>query len=476
MPPIVAIHAAVVHTNKLVVWGNTDFDAASGTEASVDLSSGSSHFPAHHHHLFCSGHAFLPDGRILTMGGHMEGVTGVHLYHPDDDFWEHVTDMDAGRWYPTCTALPNGQVMTISGTMGTGGPVSPTAPVNNTLQLFDPNAGLQPSTPLPSPFSGHFPADFPTIDLYPFVYVIPSGELLVHSRNVTRFYNWSTNSWSPVELLAASAHSRTYPGQASSVILSLLPTDNPPYRMRVLTIGGGGADPQDLDVTTPAIETVELLDLSEASPAWRYTAPMSGPRVMPDATLLPDGTVLVTGGSATGRSDMGIDPVLTVELFDPSSESWTMLAPLKTPRSYHSTAVLLPSAEVLIGGKDFLFNLPPYDYPEHRLEVFSPPYLFRGPRPVIADAPASMAYAATFSVTWAQAENIASAVLMRPSCVTHSFNMEQRLVGLVMLGSAGNVLTLQSPPNANIAPPGYYLLFLLSEQGVPSTASFVQLG
>jgi hypothetical protein len=410
------------------------------------------------------------------MGGHMDGLTGVHLYHPDDDFWEHVTDMDAGRWYPTCTALPNGQVLTMSGTMGTGGPVSSTAPVNNTLQLFDGNTGLQPSTPLPSPFSHSFPADFPTIDLYPFVYVLPSGELLVHSRNVTRFYDWTTNTWSPVELLAASAHSRTYPGQASSVLLPLLPSDDPPYRARVLIVGGGGADPQDLDVHTPATETAELLDLSASAPAWRYTAPMSGPRVMPDATLLPDGTVVVLGGSATGRSDMGIDPVLSVELFDPSTESWTALAQLKTPRSYHSTAVLLPSAEVLIGGKDFLFNLPPYDYPEHRLEVFSPPYLFRGARPVITDAPSSVGYGATFSVASAQAQSIASAVLMRPSCVTHSFNMEQRLVGLVINNSADNVLTLQAPPNANIAPPGYYLLFLLNAQGVPSTGKFIQLG
>jgi hypothetical protein len=135
----------------------------------------------------------------------------------------------------------------------------------------------------------------------------------------------------------------------------------------------------------------------------------------------------------------------------------------------------LPSAEVLVGGKDFLFNLPPYDYPEHRLEVFSPPYLFRGPRPQIVAAPTSAVYGATFSVTWAQAQSIASAVLMRPSCVTHSFNMEQRLVGLVTVDSGGNVLTLQAPPNANIAPPGYYLLFLLNALGVPSLGSFVSL-
>jgi hypothetical protein len=409
------------------------------------------------------------------MGGHMEGVTGVHIFYPEDDFFEHVGDMQNGRWYPTCTALPNGQVLTMSGTMGSGGPVSATAPVNNTLQLFDPEAGLQAAIPLPTPYSSQFPPDFPTIDLYPFVFVLPSGELVVHSRTVTRFYDSTTGTWSPLELQAVSPYSRTYPGQGSCVLLPLLPGDDPPYRARVMTVGGGGAQPLDLDVNTPATQSVELLDLGESTPAWRLTMPLAAPRVMPDATLLPDGTILVTGGSATGRSDMGIDPVLSVELFDPTTESWTQLASMHTPRSYHSMAILLPSAEVLIGGKDFLFNLPPYDHPEHRLEVFSPPYLFRGERPVLGAVPAHIGYGETFSVGANPVNTIGSAVLMRPGSVTHSFNMEQRLVGLTLVGVGGGQLTLQAPPHANVAPPGYYMLFVLNTAGVPSTAKFVQL-
>jgi hypothetical protein len=469
-PPIVAIHAAVARTGKLAIWGNQDFDATMGIEATLDLETGASQFPSDHHHLFCSGHAALSDGRILIMGGHMEGVTGVHIYHPFDAHFEHITEMEAGRWYPTCTALPNGQVMTISGTMGTGGPVSPTAPLNNSLQMFDPQTGLQPNMPVPSPWSSHFPADFPWIDLYPFVYVLPSGELFVHARNVTRFYDWTSDSWSPTELPTIYPHSRTYPGQGSSVLLPLTPPD---YKPVVLVIGGGGADPQDLTVDTPATNTVELLDMGEASPTWRFTASMSVPRVLCDATLLPDGKVLVTGGSATGRSDMGVDLMLTVELFDPATESWTQLAPMHTPRSYHSMAILLPNAKVLIGGKDFLFNLPPYDYPEHRLELFSPPYLFQGPQPQLSGAPDSVTYGSSFSVGVDQ--GIGLAVLMRPGSVTHSFNMDQRLVGLTIAGQSGGQLTLVAPPNANVAPPGVYMLFVLNAAGVPSHAAFVEL-
>jgi hypothetical protein len=258
------------------------------------------------------------------------------------------------------------------------------------------------------------------------------------------------------------------------VLLPLLPGDDPPYRARVLVVGGGGADPLDLDVSTPARNSVELLDLGEPITAWRETASMAHPRVMPDATLLPDGTVLVSGGSATGRSDMGIDPVLPIELFDPTTETWTTLASMHTPRSYHSTAILLPSAQVLMGGKDFLFNLPPYDYPEHRLEVFSPPYLFRGARPVLSSVQETVGYGASFTVHASQ--SIASAVLMRPGSVTHSFNMEQRLVGLTIAGQAGDQLTLVAPPSANVALPGYYMLFVLNDAGVPSEAVFVSVG
>src|SRR5439155_7738918 len=105
------------------------------------------------------------------------------------------------------------------------------------------------------------------------------------------------------------------------------------------------------------------------------------------------------------------------------------------------TAILRPSGQILVGGKDFLFNLPPYDYPEHRLEVISPPYLFHGSRPALGDVPGSVAYGATFSVTVPDAASISAAVLMRPGSVTHSFNMEQRLVGLVLIGKAGDQLT-----------------------------------
>jgi Domain of unknown function (DUF1929)/Glyoxal oxidase N-terminus len=472
---IVGIHAALLHTGKLVLFAYSDFDELVGESRVLDPVSGALQTPPHSHHLFCSGHAFLPDGRLLVAGGHHHEVAALHVFEPAAQHWTGVGTMENGRWYPTCTTLPNGKILIISGTKNGGGPVGPDTPVNNTFQLYDAQSGVEPEEPLPSPFSNHFPAQFTTIDLYPFVYVLPSGKLLVHSRNTTRFYDPTARIWEPTQLRTASAVSRTYPGEGTSVLLPLLPTSNPPYRARVLIAGGGGVDPENLTQTTPATDTAEILDLGDATPAWRFTQPMKFARVMPDATILPDGTVLVVGGSATGRADMGIDPVLEIELFDPVAERWSTMCSMQVPRLYHSTAVLLPDGRVLMLGKDGIFNPPPYNYPEHRVEIFSPPYLFRGPRPVLAAAPAVVEYNSQLVVDTPDAPSVAAAAFLSPGAATHSFNMSQRYVGLTIVSRSANQLILQTPPHANIAPPGYYMLFLVKANGVPSVARFIQL-
>lgn len=202
---------------------------------------------------------------------------------------------------------------------------------------------------------------------------------------------------------------------------------------------------------------------------------MTAPRVMADAVLLPDGSVAVVGGSSTGRADLAVKPVLPIELFDPVSEGWTTLCPMRVPRSYHATALLLPDARVLIMGKDGLFNTEPYNYPEHRVEIFSPPYLFRGPRPAIMAAPQQLAYDTAFDIDTTDAAEIRSVVLLRAGAATHSFNMDQRHVGLAINSRTPDRLTVTSPPNSNIAPPGFYMLFIVDTVGVPSVAQFVRL-
>jgi hypothetical protein len=241
-----------------------------------------------------------------------------------------------------------------------------------------------------------------------------------------------------------------------------------------MVAGGSGADPETVRQDTPATDTAEILEPEAPIPAWRATAPLSYPRAMPQSVLLPDGKVLVVGGSAKGSRD-GIEPVLPVEIFDPVSETWTMMSPMNVPRLYHTTAVLLPDARVLIGGKDAINNFPPYDYPEHRIKIFSPPYLFKGPKPVINTAPEKVAYNETFTIQFNSENPVVSAALIKTGTSTHSLNMDQRYVGLTIVKQAGDRLILLAPPNANIAPPGYYMLFLINKEGVPSTSKICQI-
>lgn len=464
----VAIHAVVLRTGEVLVWSYHDHDASVSQSHLIDPVTAQTRQVPNVPHAFCSGLAAAPDGAVVVTGGHHLDLGEVHVFNPDQGLWSHVADMAAGRWYPTQTCLPDGRITTMSGSRG-GGPVGPQNPANNTVEFFHRSQGLSVPTDLPSPWSHAFPPSMPTIDLYPFVYVLPEGDLSVHSRHVTRRYDWQTNQWGP-EIHGVSSVSRTYPGQGSSVLLAL---DPPDYAARVLVMGGGGANPESITHHTPAVATAEILDFSQPDPAWRSTASMAHARVMPDAVLLPDGTVVVCGGSASGRSDAGAEPVFPIERFNPADETWSTMASIAVPRLYHSTALLLPDARVFMGGKDGIYQPDGFKYPEHRGEVFSPPYLFAGPRPVITGGPSHAAYGATFSVSTPDGHRVDTARIARPGAVTHSFNHEQRLVGLVIDGATDDALTLVAPPNANLAPPGWYLLFLLAG-GVPSVGHFIQ--
>ena len=225
----------------------------------------------------------------------------------------------------------------------------------------------------------------------------------------------------------------------------------------------------------PATETCEILDLSAEPLTWRAAPPLAGPRVMGDAVLLPDGNVLVMNGSRTGWAHVADEPVLDVELYKPADNTWTTVASMRVPRLYHSTAMLLADGRVMTCGNDHDYNMPPFNYAELRLEFFSPPYLFRGPRPVITNVPQQIAYGSGFTVRTGDATSIASAALLRPGAATHSLNMDQRYVGLSIQSRTSQSLTLQAPPDGFVAPPGYYLLFILNGAGVPSEGKFVRL-
>jgi hypothetical protein len=243
------------------------------------------------------------------------------------------------------------------------------------------------------------------------------------------------------------------------VLLPLLPQTN--YQPVVMTIGGMGD-------TASATNTTELLDMSQTVPMWVAGPAMSRARVEMNAVLLPTGKVLVIGGSANDE-DVTTES-LTADLYDPLTNSFTALLPNTYPHLYHSTGVLLPDGSVVLSGGN-----PQQGTFEAHMEIYKPGYFYNADgslatRPSLTGTPATITYGQTFSAT--TNGNIASAVLIRESAATHAFDMSQRLIGL-NIAVSGQTVGIAAPPNANIAPPGPYLLFLVDKNGVPSVGQVV---
>jgi len=466
---VTGIQAVLLRTGKVLLFSHLVNDNTVGDARLFDPATGKVTTPpgsADANHM-CPALSAFTSGDIWVVGG--TDTRKVSVFDPTSEAWRAETPIDPGRWYGTMATLPDGRGFVIGGTrenfsFGWN---------NNTWQFIVGGKGNPPTAPVPLP--SPFCKDMDEMDLYPFVFVLPNGKVLVHSRTTTRFFDPKTQAFDDTMIVGVNAESRSYPGYGSAVLLPLRPDSSPPYRPEMVMMGGGG--PGVLDALTPATDTVERLDLGAASPKWKSTTPMKRGRVLTDAVLLPDGSVMVVGGSATGKADAAENPILTPELFDPNQSKWSDLCPMRVPRIYHTSALLLPDARVMVAGRDGYFNPGPYKYAEHRVEIFSPPYLAKGKRPVVSDAPAAVGYGLSFSVKIQDVggSDVGSAVLMRPGSATHGLNMDQRFVALTIGDRSGGSLGLTAPPDANVAPPGYYMLFLVSKAGVPSVAKFVQL-
>jgi hypothetical protein len=381
--------------------------------------------------LFCSGHAFLANGRLFVAGGHIQNGVGVAkggIYNPFADSWAATPDMNAGRWYPTVTTLANGDVLVVSGD------VDSTVGVNQLPQVYQAATGTWRS--LTSAQLSQ--------DLYPVMFLAPNGKVInVGPTRTTRYLDTAgTGTWSVIGTRINGV--RDY---GSAVMYA----DG-----KILVLGGGD----------PPTNTAEVIDLNQPSPTWRQVAPMAYARRQTNATLLPDGTVLVTGGTSGAGFNDATHAVYAAELWNPATETWTTLASSGgIPRIYHSAAILLPDGRVLTTGGN---NQP-------QPEAFSPPYLFKGARPLMSAVPSTFGYGQHFSVQTPDAANITKVTLIRITSVTHAFNANQRLNVLSFTPGSG-ALDIAAPGNANIAPPGHYLLFLVNSSGVPSLGSIVTLG
>ena len=470
--------------------------------------------------LFCSGHSFLPDGRLLVTGGHSRwetmpdregiGEDDVNVFDYRFNTWTRVGFMPKGRWYPSNVTLGTGETAIFSGVYwdgismttaqdGTGRTVPQTA-INPSADLFMLTGYIRPTSTVADPL----------VSLYPFLHLGPNGNVFIAGpgSGKSRFFDPYANN------LAGGYTDGPDPGpshfEGSAVVYD-------GTAGKIMMVGGRTTL---LGIPLNVTESVSLTDFplvwKTSQGATPTVAALNIKRKYHTATVLPNGQVLVSGGTqCTGGPsfDCTDGAAYSPELWTPTPESstpgtWTILAaplarpgyPSGIPRIYHSMAVLLPDARVLIGGGGLpadggeLVNgtncVPAYginnpvecrDYGHKDAEIFSPPYLFKpdgtaATQPVIAsNPPPIITYGQQFTVGISNPGTITKASLVRLPSVTHSFNADQRVIFMTPSVNGASSISLTAPAKANDCPPGYYMLFIMNSDGVPSKAKIIQV-
>jgi galactose oxidase len=432
--PVSATHAHLLPSGQVLFWSEfMDGDRAYLWDPGTDQVTAA---PPPGYNVFCAGHAFLGDGSLLVAGGHADtpwpdtGLPFASTFGPAG--WMRLRDMYQGRWYPTVVTLDDGRALVASGWLHEG-------ELDDLPQIWEPatRRWLDLDTARL------------TEELYPRMLLAPDGRVVEAGPDtLTRVLDvGGTGTWFPLGRTAGS-DTRTY---GSAVLYG---------PGKILIMGGGD----------PPLDTAERIDLGDAVPRWRPAASMAHARRQLNATLLPDGRVLVTGGSAGPGFDDGTSAVLPAEVWDPATDTWTTLAAAADYRGYHATALLLPDGRVLSAGG----RLPGTSTPQPTAEVFSPPYLFQGPRPRITAAPAGIVPGDGFHVVTPDATHVSRVTLLRLGSATHAFDMNQRFLELAFTRN-GDGLDVKAPATSALAPPGDYMLFLLSSTGVPSLARVVRV-
>jgi hypothetical protein len=398
--PLVGIHATLLHTGKVLLVDKVG--------AYLWDPTGSGHVRIDPPNiLYCSGHTVLGNGNVLFIGGvDQRGARGprwTYEFDVAESRWVRGPDSRRGRYYPTVCLLADGSAVITSGKLEDGKTLNEDVEVysNGTLKLVGSRR----------------------LRMYPHMWLMPDGRVLVSDAAAkTALLNPANWSWTTAPNMIAKR-------VASAGVL--LPA-GPSGSTRVLVTGGHRSG------SIPPAASTESFDVSTPTAAWRAQG------------SLPDGKMLGVGGTHIET------PHRQSLLYDPTSNTWTGMASQTEERGYHSTAVLLPDGRVLSAGDNFAPG------GGSKLEIYSPPYLFRGERPVISAAPSTATWGASLDITTPSA--VSRAVLMRPSSVTHTNDMNQRHLELGFTAGTGGIIAT-APSSAKVAPPGF-----------PSVAHWLKLG
>jgi galactose oxidase-like protein/List-Bact-rpt repeat protein len=444
--PVIGLHLSHLSNGRVLLWGH-------GGEPQIWNPSGGGFTQVTNNtctnpstcELFCSGHTFLKDGRLLVAGGHNEALGDGNGLKQSSIFngtsWSATGSMTYARWYPTLVELENGDVVALSGSQDP----------STKAAIPERYNGSTWTTLTGAPLS---------LALYPRAFLEPkNGWVFLAGESVTsRYLNPSgTGGWTTTGLGNGGSRVGGDRSYGSAVMLD----------SKVLYLGGGGSTCPNLPQNT-----AEMIDLSATTPTWSAIASMSFRRRQTNATILPDGKVLVTGGTGACGPTNETGAVFAVEAWDPTTGQWSTWTNASVVRVYHSTTLLLPDGRVLsMGSGDGGGVTQQYTY-----EIFSPPYLFKGPRPTYNLVSSAMRYGQLFTLATPNAASITKVRIIRLTSTTHAFDEGQRLTTLSFVAAAdGQSLTLTPPASGRKAPPGPYMLFILNDKGVPSVAQIILL-
>jgi Domain of unknown function (DUF1929)/Fibronectin type III domain/Galactose oxidase, central domain len=395
--------------------------------------------------IFCSGNALLPDGRAIVVGGYGSlstgslGIVDTSIFDPATSTWTRMADMHLPRWYPDLVELADGRYVAISGNVTS-------TTWSDTPEVYD------PATNTWTLLSGISTSQIHEEE-YPFSYLVPDGRVFTigPAEDLSFFLNVTNQSWTQVGGTSGIKNGSSVMYRPGKILYS------------------GGAD--SVITVTAAKATTGVIDLTAAAPVWRQAAPMANARVYHTLTMLADGTVLAVGGEQTSDQAVVTTGVMTTEIWNPATETWSQAAPIAAARNYHATAVLMPDARVLVAGGGHGNGTG--DPGQYSAQIYSPPYLFNGTRPTIGTAPATTTNGASTPIATPDAASISAVNLVSLGADTHQMDMDQHFVPLTFTSGSGT-LNVQMPA-AGMAPPGNYMLFIVNAAGVPSVASFIRI-
>ncbi len=461
--PIVPVGAAVLKNNKVLFWSSFDamtwgggpavtqtvlYDLATGVATQAQVSSTG-------HDMFCPGTAMLTDGRVLVNGGSTSWKTSI--YDPTANSWANGGDMRIPRGYQGDVLTNGGKVFTI------GGSWSGNAGQDRKAEVWSPSSNSWTTlNGIPSsPIVGTDPGGVYRADNHTWLFGIGGGK--VFHAGPSAQMNWFDTNGSGSYISAGNRGNSGYSMNGNAVMYDI---------NRILTLGGAPA--YDAAFATARAHTINISSGVKVA----QTGSLTYARSFANSVVLPDGRVFAAGGQSYALAFSDTTAILAGEVWSPSTGIFSVTAAASIPRTYHSVAVLLPDARVLVGGGGLCGV--GCDNNHADFEYYSPSYLFapdgrEAARPAIVNAPAATGYNTQMTVTTSD-PSVTGFVLVRMGAATHSVDNDQRRVPLSIAGKAGTSYTVATPTSSGIATPGYYMLFALNAAGVPSKAAIIKVG